>query len=234
MSKVLCVSPAYNEEKTVSKVVEGALKYTDRVIVVDDGSTDSTYKEAMKSGATVIRHNKNKGKGVALKTGFKKALETTADIVIVLDADGQHNPEEIPKLLKTMNYEDSDIVVGSRFLGDIKDMPRIRILSNTLTTMILRLYFGLPITDSQSGFRAYKRGVLEKVEFSAPRFSAETEILVDANRKGFKISEAGVQTLYGEEKSKMRNFEDTIRWIWDVDKQLIKSIRHKLSMERNK
>ncbi len=234
MSKVLCVSPAYNEEKTVSKVVEGALKYTDGVIIVDDGSTDSTYKEAMKAGATVIRHNKNKGKGVALKTGFKKALETTADIVIVLDADGQHNPEEIPKLLKTMNYEDSDIVVGSRFLGDIKDMPRIRILSNTLTTMILRLYFGLIITDSQSGFRAYKRGVLEKVEFSAPRFSAETEILVDANRKGFKISEAGVQTLYGEEKSKMRNFEDTIRWIWDVDKQLIKSIRHKLSMGRNK
>ncbi len=234
MAKVLCVSPAYNEEKTISKVVKGALKYTNGVIVVDDGSTDSTYKEARKAGATVIRHNKNKGKGIALKTGFKNALETAADIIIVLDADGQHNPEEIPKLLKTMNSEDSDIVVGSRFLGDIKGMPRIRILSNTLTTMILRLYFGLPITDSQSGFRAYKRQVLEKVEFFAPRFSAETEILIDANRKGLKISETRVQTLYGEEKSKMRNFEDTIRWIWDVDKQLIKSIRYKLSMGRKK
>lgn len=152
-----------------------------------------------------------------------------ADIVVVLDADGQHNPEEIPKLLKTMNRENSDVVVESRFLGDIKGMPRARILSNTLTTRILRLYFGLPITDSQSGYRAYKRQLLEKVEFSATRFSAETEILVDACRKGFKISETKIQTIYGEEKSKMRVFGDTVRWLWDVDKQLIKSLSYRLS-----
>ncbi len=234
MSKILCVSPAYNEEKTVSKVVKGALKYTDGVIVVDDGSTDNTYKAARKSGATVIRHHKNLGKGVALKTGFESALGMGADIVVVLDADAQHNPVEISKLLKAIKREDSDIVVGSRFLGDIKGMPRIRILSNTLTTMILRLFFGLPITDSQSGFRAYKRRVLEKIEFSAPRFSAETEMLVDANRKGFKISEIKIQTVYGEEKSKMRNFEDTMRWLWDIDKQLIKSLVHKISSVRNR
>nr|MDO8080689.1 glycosyltransferase family 2 protein [Candidatus Freyarchaeota archaeon] len=233
MSIVLCVSPAYNEEKTVSKVVEGALKNADGIIVVDDGSIDNTYKEASKAGATVVQHSKNMGKGVALKTGFKKALEMDADIIVVLDADGQHNPEEIPKLLKTMNREDSDVVVGSRFLGNIKGMPRIRILSNTLTTRILRLYFGLPITDSQSGYRAYKRRLLENVEFSATRFSAETEILVDAQRKGFKISEAKIQTIYGEEESKMRVFGDTLRWIWDVDKQLLKSLKYKLS-HRNK
>jgi len=229
MSKVFCVSPAYNEEKTVAKVVEGALKNTDGIIVVDDGSIDNTYKEANKAGATVVQHNKNMGKGIALKTGFKKALEMDADIIVVLDADGQHNPEEIPKLLKTMNRENSDVVVGSRFLGNIEGMPRIRILSNTLTTSILRLYFGLPLTDSQSGYRAYKRRLLENVEFSATRFSAETEILVDAQRKGFKISEAKIQTIYGEEKSKMRVFGDTIRWLWDVDKQLLKSLRYKLS-----
>jgi glycosyltransferase involved in cell wall biosynthesis len=229
MSKVLCVSPAYNEEKTVSKVVEGALKNTDGVIVVDDGSIDNTYKEASKAGATVVQHNKNMGKGVALRTGFKKALEMNADIIVVLDADGQHNPEEIPKLLKTMNRENSDMVLGSRFLGNIKGMPRARILSNTLTTRILRLYFGLPITDSQSGYRAYKRRLLENVEFSATRFSAETEILVDAQRKGFKISETKIQTIYGEEKSKMRVLRDTMRWIWDVDKQLFKSLVYKLS-----
>lgn len=233
MPVVLCVSPAYNEEKTVAKVVDGALKSTDGVIVVDDGSTDNTYLEAQKAGATVVRHHKNMGKGVALKTGFEKALEMGADIVVVLDADGQHNPEEIPKLLKTMRREDSDVVVGSRFLGDIKGMPRIRILSNTLTTKILRLYFGLPITDSQSGYRAYKRHLLENIEFSATRFSAETEILVDAKRKGFKISETKIQTIYGEEKSKMRIFEDTLRWVWDVNKQLLKSLRYKLKY-RNK
>jgi glycosyltransferase involved in cell wall biosynthesis len=226
---VFCVSPAYNEEKTVARVVEGALKSTDGIIVVDDGSIDNTYEEACKAGAIVVRHNKNMGKGVALKTGFKKALEMNADIIVVLDADGQHNPEEIPRLLETMNSENSDVVVGSRFLGSIKGMPRARILSNTLTTRILRLFFGLPITDSQSGYRAYKRQLLENVEFSATRFSAETEILIDAQRKGFKISEAKIQTIYGEEKSKMRVFGDTVRWIWDVDKQLLKSLRHKLS-----
>jgi glycosyltransferase involved in cell wall biosynthesis len=227
MPKVICVSPAYNEEKTVAKVVQAALKYSEGVIVVDDGSTDSTYEEAKKAGATVIRHYRNLGKGAALKTGFKAALKMGADIVIVLDADLQHNPEEIPKLLKTMERENADIVVGSRFLGIIKGMPRMRILSNKLTTIILRLYFKLPITDSQSGFRAYKRQILEQVEFSAPRFSAETEILIDARRKGFRISETKIQTIYGEEKSKIRNFEDTIRWIWDVDKQLIKTLIYK-------
>ncbi|MEM3585716.1 MAG: glycosyltransferase family 2 protein [Candidatus Jordarchaeaceae archaeon] len=229
MPVVLCVSPAYNEEKTVAKVVEGALKSTDGVIVIDDGSTDDTYNEAIRAGATVVRHSRNLGKGAALKTGFKKALEMGADIIVVLDADGQHNPEEIPKLLKTMVRENSDVVVGSRFLGSIKGMPRIRILSNTLTTKILRLYFGLPITDSQSGYRAYKRRLLEEVEFSATRFSAETEILVDAKRKGFKISEVEIQTIYGEEKSKMRVFEDTVRWVWDVNKQLLKSLKYKVT-----
>lgn len=228
MPLVFCVSPAYNEEKTVAKVVEGALKNTDGIIVVDDGSIDNTYEEASKAGATVVRHNKNRGKGVALKTGFKKALEMDASIIVVLDADGQHDPEEIPKLLKTMNRDNSDVVVGSRFLGNIRGMPRARILSNTLTTRILRLFFGLPITDSQSGYRAYKRHLLEEVEFSATRFSAETEILIDAQRKGFKISEAKIQTIYGDEKSKMRVFGDTVRWVWDVDKQLLKSLKYKL------
>ncbi|MEM3564855.1 MAG: glycosyltransferase family 2 protein [Candidatus Jordarchaeaceae archaeon] len=227
MPKIVCVSPAYNEEKTVAKVVQAALKYSEEVIVVDDGSTDSTYEEAKKAGATIVRHYRNLGKGVALKTGFKAALGMGADVVVVLDADLQHDPQEISKLLKTMESENADIVVGSRFLGVIKGMPRMRILSNKLTTIILRLYFKLPITDSQSGFRAYKRQVLEQLEFSAPRFSAETEILIDAHRKGFRISETKIQTIYGEEKSKMRNFEDTIRWIWDVNKQLIKTLIYK-------
>ncbi|MEM2984506.1 MAG: glycosyltransferase family 2 protein, partial [Candidatus Jordarchaeaceae archaeon] len=109
MPKVVCVSPAYNEEKTVAKVVQAALKYSEGVIVVDDGSTDSTYEEAKKAGATIVRHYRNLGKGVALKTGFKAALEMGADVVVVLDADLQHDPQEISKLLKTMESENADI-----------------------------------------------------------------------------------------------------------------------------
>ncbi|MBS7247426.1 MAG: glycosyltransferase family 2 protein [Candidatus Jordarchaeales archaeon] len=222
--KLVCVSPAFNEERTVASVVKGALKYVDEVVVVDDGSTDNTSEEASKAGAIVIRHPRNLGKGAALKTGFKVALKRGADIVVSLDADGQHDPDEIPRLLSALKNGNFDVVIGSRFLGDISNMPTPRILSNTITSKILNLFFKMPVTDSQSGYRAFKREVIESVKFSDPRFAAETEILIDANRKGFRIGEVRIKTLYGEEKSKIRGFEDTIRWIKLVTKYLMLSI----------
>ncbi len=211
--KLVCVSPAFNEERTVADVVKTALKYVDEVVVVDDGSTDSTREKASKAGAIVIRHPRNLGKGAALRTGFKVALKRGADIIVSLDADGQHDPDEIPKLLTTLKEGDFDIVIGSRFLGDISNMPALRVLSNTITSKILNLFFKIPVTDSQSGYRVFKRKVLESIHFSEPRFAAETEMLIDANKKGFKIGEVQIKTLYGQEKSKIRNFEDTVRWI---------------------
>ncbi|MEM3465797.1 MAG: glycosyltransferase family 2 protein, partial [Candidatus Jordarchaeales archaeon] len=147
-----------------------------------------------------------------------------ADIVVSLDADGQHDPDEIPRLLSALKNGNFDVVIGSRFLGDISNMPTPRILSNTITSKILNLFFKMPVTDSQSGYRAFKREVIESVKFSDPRFAAETEILIDANRKGFRIGEVRIKTLYGEEKSKIRGFEDTIRWIKLVTKYLMLSI----------
>lgn len=224
LMKLVCVSPAFNEERTVASVVKGALKYVDEVVVVDDGSTDNTGEEASKAGAIVVRHPRNLGKGAALKTGFKVALKRGADIIVSLDADGQHDPDEIPRLLSVLKNGNFDIVIGSRFLGDVSSMPAPRILSNTITSKILNLLFKMPVTDSQSGYRAFKREVIESVKFSDPRFAAETEILIVANRKGFRIGEARIKTLYGEEKSKIRGFEDTIRWIKLVAKYLILSI----------
>lgn len=225
--KIICVSPAFNEERTVASVVKGALKYVDEVVVVDDGSTDNTSKEALKAGAIVIRHPRNLGKGAALKTGFKMALKRGADIIVSLDADGQHDPDEIPRLLTALKNGNFDIVVGSRFLGQINNMPAPRILSNTITSRILNLFFKIPVTDSQSGYRAFKRKVIESVEFLDNRFAAETEILINAKRKRFKIGEAQIKTLYGEEKSKIRGFEDTVRWIKLVTKYLILSVLKK-------
>lgn len=222
--KLVCVSPAFNEERTVASVVEKALKYVDEVIVVDDGSTDNTRKKALEAGAIVISHPRNLGKGAALKTGFKAALERGADIIISIDADGQHDPDEIPRLLSAMERGNFDIVIGSRFLGDISNMPTPRIFSNTITSRFLRLFFKIPVTDSQSGFRAFKRKVIESVSFSDPRFAAETEILINAKQKGFRIGEVKITTIYGEEKSKMRIIEDTLRWVKLVAKYLLISL----------
>ncbi|MHA1606896.1 MAG: glycosyltransferase family 2 protein [Candidatus Freyarchaeota archaeon] len=232
LAKIVCVSPAFNEERTVSSIVRESLKHVDEVIVVDDGSTDATFKKALAAGAIVIRHPRNMGKGAALKTGFSLALKRNADIIVSIDADGQHEPNEIPKLLKKLMHGSFDLVVGSRFLGSIEGMPSLRILSNTITSRLLRLFFKLPITDSQSGYRAFKRKVIEVVTFSDPRFAAETEILIEAHRKGFKIGEVKIKTIYGEEKSKMRNVEDTIRWLKVLFKYLILSIVNKDNLKR--
>lgn len=230
--KLVCVSPAFNEERTVASVVEKASRYVDEVIVVDDGSTDNTRKKALEAGAIVISHPRNLGKGAALKTGFKIALERGADVIISIDADGQHDPDEIPRLISAMERGNFDIVIGSRFLGDISSMPTPRIFSNTITSSFLRLFFGIPVTDSQSGFRAFKRKVIESVSFSDPRFAAETEILINAKQKGFKIGEVKIKTIYGEEKSKMRIVEDTLRWIKLVTKYLLLSLLRMRRPER--
>ncbi|MFX0069196.1 MAG: glycosyltransferase family 2 protein [Candidatus Hodarchaeota archaeon] len=222
---ICCIIPAYNEEASIGSLIKETGKYVDQIIVVDDGSLDATARNALKAGAIVISHPNNRGKGEALKTGFIKAISLDADVVITLDGDGQHSPTEILKFLKVLEQENADIVVGSRFLKDVtvgRKMPSQRIISNTLTTNILRVFFGIPLTDSQSGFRAFKGEALKKLGYVDSRFAAETEILIDAHKKGFKIKEVDIKTRYGTEKSKIKPLNDTIRWIQRV---LIKKIQ---------
>ncbi len=220
--KKICIIPAYNEEEKVGEVVRKALKHVDDVIVIDDGSLDKTLENSLDAGAIVVRHLKNRGKGAALKTGFKHALNLNGDIIITLDADGQHDPQEIPLFIKKIN-EGFDVVIGSRFLGEKTKMPLQRVLSNKITTLLLR-FFGVKVSDSQSGFRAFKKEVLKEIKFNSERYIAESEILIETAKKKFRIGEVNIKTTYEGYSSKINPFLDTLQFIWLILKKTFEKL----------
>lgn len=222
---VLCI-PAYNEEKTIARVILKAKKYVDKVIVGDDGSTDMTAEIAEALGAEVIKHERNMGKGAAIRSLFKKVREEVADIVITIDADGQHNPDEIPLLLKVMFNTDADIVIGSRFLTEeaVRKVPAYRYLGNKLLNLITSVE---NITDTQSGFRAYSRKAIETVTPAEMGFAVDSEILYKAVKLGLKIVEVPVSVEYEVPKPSKRS---PIYHVLDVALSMMKqiSMRHPL------
>jgi len=197
---VFAIIPAYNSEKTIGKVVKRTKKYVDKVIVIDDGSSDNTYQEAKKAGADyVLKHRLNRGVGAATKTGTILALENDVDIVITLDSDLQHNPEDIPKFIKCLKEKNIDIVIGSRFLGDNREMPVIKKIGNIGLNFLARLLFGIKSTDTQSGFRAYDRKALKKINFELDSYAICTEILKEAKKHNLKVEEIPIDAVYPEE-----------------------------------
>ncbi|NJE79460.1 glycosyltransferase family 2 protein [Thermococcus sp. GR4] len=196
---ILIIVPAYNEELTIGYVVTLSKKYGD-VLVVDDGSKDKTYDIAISAGAHVIQHPQNMGKAQALKTAFKYATEKGYDIVVCLDADGQHNPEEIPKLLEPILNDKADMVIGSRFLdGAKKNIPFYRRFGLWIlnATTNVSLNGTLKITDSQSGFRAMNRKALgELMKINSNGYSVESDMLVHLAEKGVRIKEVPITVRY--------------------------------------
>jgi glycosyltransferase involved in cell wall biosynthesis len=191
---IACI-PAFNEEKNISNLVNDVSKYVDSVIVCDDGSTDGTVNESKKSGAFVISNNKNLGKGAALKSLFDFARHSNADVVVTIDGDGQFLPEEIPKLTKDIEDGKSDIVIGYRFETE-KDMPSYRKIGNKVLDELSKKASNLNLRDTQSGFRAYSKKAIEKIDFTHNGFVADSEILIDASTKDLTISEQHVTVLY--------------------------------------
>ena len=190
--KVVAVIPVYNEEKTIGFVVSETKKYVDEVIVVDDGSFDKSSEVAEKSVAKVIRLPVNRGVSHAVKVGLEEALKLEPDVIVQLDGDGQHNPEDIPKLLEPIKKGETDIVVGSRFLERMGvDMPKIKRLGNKIFSIILSRMCHTKITDSQSGFRAYTRNVAQSIDLISS-FSYTQEFLVHAYHNDFKILEVPI------------------------------------------
>lgn len=211
--RVCALIPVYNEASHIRDVVTGCLKHVEAVFVVDDGSADGSASLARAAGAVVLRHPRNLGKGVALKTGFREILrDTTWDAVIVLDGDGQHNWDEIPRFLSAMNEGDYDIVVGNR-MKDVRSMPVERTMTNWLSSRILTALTGQKIRDSQCGFRLVKTGVLGDVVLKTRKYDTESEMLVEAARKGFRVGDVSIQTIYAGQKSSIHPVLDTLRFV---------------------
>ena len=194
MLKLACI-PAFNEEKPIVDVIKKSLKYVDQVIVCDDGSSDLTAEQAKIAGAVVIKHEKNMGKGHAMKSLFDYAKNVDADVVVTIDGDGQFLPEQIPGLLKPILENSYDVVIGNRFSDD-EEMPSYRKIGNKMLDRITKLAAELPFSDTQSGFRSYSKKAIQSIDFSTNGFGVDSEILIDAVDKGLKITETDVTVLY--------------------------------------
>ena len=210
-SNVAGLIPAYYEEARIQEVARRALAQLDHVLVLDDGSADRTSEEARKAGAEVIRHERNQGKGAAIKTGLRELMARDFEYVLVLDGDGQHLPEEIPGFLEEANRSGSAFVVGTR-MSDTRKMPLLRRMTNRFMSGQISRLCGQPVPDSQCGFRMMRRDVIPHLYCDSNNYDYETEMLLIASREGFRITSVPVSTIYGEEKSKIHPVRDTIRF----------------------
>lgn len=206
-AKILVCVPAFNEGKNISKVVTKSKKYADGVIVYDDGSTDETYETATAAGATVIKSPKNTGYGSAIRALFQAAREQNADIMVTLDSDGQHNPDHIPRLIEPLRKQNFDIVIGSRFLSkdDKEKVPRYRSFGiKTITKLTQSVSFS-GLTDSQSGFRAYNKNALSKINLFEDGMAVSTEILLRARENNLSATEVPITISYKDEGNSTHN-----------------------------
>ena len=210
--RTLALIPCYCEEAHVADVVRKAQACVDEVLVVDDGSDDATSERAREAGAVVIRHVRNRGKGVALNTGYAYAVREGFDALITLDGDDQHDSREIPKFLEAAADPDVHIVLGCR-MSDVADMPWIRRWTNRNTSRVVSWLAGQTIRDSQTGYRLIKREVLKNVHCTTRNYDAESEILIKACRKGFRVKEIPIATIYRGGKSHINPLIDTLRFI---------------------
>ena len=190
------VITAFNEEKHLPQILTKLKEITNSIIVCDDGSTDNTSIIAKKFGAEVIKHKKNLGYGSAIKSIFQVASEINSDILVTFDADGQHRIEDINKVLQPIKDEEADIVIGSRFLNNNNDVPGYRKIGIKLITQVTNASIKKHFTDSQSGFRAYKKQVLDNIVLTEQGMGISTEILIKATEKKFRITEIPIKILY--------------------------------------
>ncbi len=202
---VTALIPAYNCERTIGELVRRTKKYADHVIVVDDGSRDRTSAVAKRAGAKVVRLKENVGKATALRYG---TTHVNDDILVFLDGDLQHLPEEIPRLINALKT--ADVVVGSRFLESHASMPVHRRFTNRSVTTLTGILTGYNLTDAQSGFRAFGKEAINKLKWEGERYNIEIQTIFEARRHNLKIAEVPISTVYGSEKSYLEPVKHTV------------------------
>ncbi|MHA7646524.1 glycosyltransferase family 2 protein [Nitrosopumilus sp. S4] len=198
--RLVCI-PAYNEESHIEDLVNQAKNHVDKVVVCDDGSTDNTASLAKKAGATVISHKTNQGYGSAIISLFEYARNSNAQIMITLDGDGQHDPQQIPLLLNTLTDHNVDVVIGSRFLNNNTQAPGYRKRGIKIITSAANYGADLKVSDSQSGFRAYSKNAIDAIHPTEEGMSVSTEILLKISNKGLSLAEVPITISYGENTS---------------------------------
>ena len=195
---IMAAIPCFNEERFIGSVVLKAKKHVDKVLVIDDGSVDSTSEIAGLGGAAVQRHRENEGKGVAIRTALRRCREEKADVLVVLDGDGQHDPNDIPRVVKPILDGEADVVVGSRFAGEGRRPPFYRRLGQHFLTMTGNVGSRTKVTDSQSGFRAFSAKAVDSLNLSENGFAVESEIQFAAGQAGLRVLEVPIQACYAD------------------------------------
>jgi len=194
IKNIWAVVPAYNEEGNIAKIIKKTRKYVDEVVVVDDGSKDKTQEAAEKANAIVLRHIVNLGKGAAMKTGCDFAVKNGAKFVVVLDADAQHDPKDIPRFAEKL--KEYDLVFGYRKAS--RNMPLVLRFGNRFISSIVRILYNIKLKDTQCGFRAFSKQAYEKIRWNASDYSMESEMISRAGKQNLKYVQIPIQTIYAD------------------------------------
>jgi glycosyltransferase involved in cell wall biosynthesis len=212
-SQTAAVIPAYQDEKHIGDIVRRTRERLEHVLVVDDGSTDQTAQRAREAGAEVIVHNQNRGKGDAIKTGLAYWSDREITWVSLLDSDGQHLPEEIERFLKAAaSSTQPTFLIGNR-MNNVSGMPFIRRVVNRYMSKQISRLCGQEIPDTQCGFRMLNRQLIPELLGGGDRFDYDTEVLIVASRKGYRIESVPITTVYTDQVSKIRPLRDAIRFL---------------------
>ncbi|MBI4336099.1 MAG: glycosyltransferase family 2 protein [Candidatus Omnitrophica bacterium] len=205
--------PVYNEAKTLPRLLSSLKGHGLDILIVDDGSADGSSDAAILNGAILIkRHKRNLGKGISLRDGFSYVVKSDYDFVITLDGDGQHDPKEVGKFVEHAGRSQAGIIQGNRMINTAK-MPFVRRMTNVFMSFMISKMIGHKVEDTQCGYRLIRKDVLRAVDLKTEKFEIDSEILIDARKKGFSIDSVPIDTIYEGEASQIRPFRDTLRFI---------------------
>jgi glycosyltransferase involved in cell wall biosynthesis len=210
--KIAIVIPAHNETQTIGPLVEAVRGLGYDCIVIDDGSVDKTYAAAGQAHAVVLKTNAKSGKGNALRVGFDYVIQNRYEALIAMDGDGQHSPSDIAAFVACYQNTNADIINGNR-MHNPRGMPLVRLATNRLMSWLISLFCRQNILDTQCGFRLIKTKVLQAIKLESSDFEIETELLIKASKKGFKIASVDIQSIYSNEVSKIQPVKDTVRFM---------------------